>query len=1355
MKKALFFAGLAAATLTFVGCNKEADYAGHGRKVEIVLSDVATRTINSGMSTEWNAGDELSVFNAAAGTTSWSSNIKFTVQDASANRAAGEVELTADAYDWYAFYPYTRAIPNPTTLNPEGSTYERSGYTTVGGQFQTQKMDDNMEHLAGVKVPVFGNVKNVPAGETPVIEMKNAASVVRFKVVNAQEEAIKVLSVKFTAPEDIVGTYYIDFSGTAPAFVGSGDTYVFDNVMVTNADPSEISPDSNGEFYAVIKPFTAAAGAKLKVEVEAENVDGSKKGTTTKEITLSAATEFKPGYIKLLNIPFDATMTTVTAQEIPYEQAFADGAGDFTIDNVIGSGIWTPATAGGQNCMKGTSHFATNVEGESWLTSPEIDGTTATNGVKLSFKQCINKYFGDVTKEATLWAREKGGEWKQFTISYPALNGTWSAFEEQVVDLSEFKGKTFQFAFKYVGHATAAGTWEVCNVAVTDAVITPEFNAELPGADESLSLTVPATTTSVTINVTGNVAWAASASDGATVAPASGEGAGTVTVSFPANTDPAEKEYTVLVSTDDAAIIAAGGDEFVFTITQEAASTEAKGYPYEESFASSQGDFTIDNTSLPEGLTYVWAIDTKNACMKASAYANGTNYAAESWLISPVVDLATAQNPALTFSHATNYFSSVAKAQEETSVWVREEGGSWAAIEGVNYPTSLGWTFAESGSLDLSAYKGKKVQIGFKYTSTATKAGTWEIRNFKLDEGETGPVNQNFTWDLSTASYSSATENQVVWTHDVATMTATKAGANTPANNYLGGDSNNRTSSRFYANSNLAFAPASGITIIKVEYTATSTGYASAMANSNWTNASAIASGTNVVITPADGTQAFSAVLGAASGGTAMKVYYSSGAAPSATLTGIAVSGQKTEFAVGDTFTHDTAVVTATYSDNSTKNVTASATFSEPDMSTAGTKEVTVSYTEGGVSKSTSYNITVSGTAVNTLSITMNEYVAAHGCTVSANNVATMYKSLRLNDSVKMSTTGEDNCGSFWGATTVDWRLYQAKGGDVTISVADGCELKSVKFTYGVSNGGTLLDASSNQVSSGTTVTASGSSVTFTVGNTGEATNGQVKITAVEVKYTGEGTFPADPVEPTVITTVITMPGNQNVYVGETFELNATSNVEGATITYESEDPTIASVSTAGVVTGVAEGTVKVYARIAGVEGQYTDAERYCNVTVSNKPDVVGGTWEATALSSIADGAEFILVSTKGDASYAMSNDNGTGSAPAAVSVTVSGNTLSNPASNLVFVLKKVEGGYVFGIKDKETTLYCFNNNNGLRVGTNAHNVFSLDSESGYLVINDGTQNRYIGVYNNADWRSYTTVHNNIKDQTFTFFVKK
>ena len=1128
MKKSLFFAGLAAA-LSLVGCNKEADYAGNGRKVEIVLSDVATRTINSGMSTEWNAGDELSVFNAAAGTTSWSSNIKFTVQDASANRATGEVELTADAYDWYAFYPYTRAIPNPTTLNPEGSTYERSGYTTVGGQFQTQKMDDNMEHLAGVKVPVFGNVKNVPANETPVIEMKNAASVVRFKVVNDLDEAIKVLSVKFTAPEDIVGTYYIDFSGTAPAFVGSGDTYVFDNVMVTNADPSGISPDSNADYYAVIKPFTAAAGAKLKVEVEAENADGTKKGTATKEITLAAATEFKPGYIKLLNIPFDATMTTVTAQEIPYEESFEGGVGKFTIDNVIGSGIWTPATASGQNCMKGTSFISgSNTEAESWLISPEIDGATATNGVKLSFKQCINKYFGDVTKEATLWAREKGGEWKQFTISYPALNGTWSAFEEQVVDLSEFKGKTFQFAFKYVGHATAAGTWEVCNVAVTDAVITPEFNAELPGADESLSLTVPATTTSVTINVTGNVAWAASASDGAAVAPTSGEGAGTVKVTFPANTDPANtKEYSITVSTTNEAIIAAGGDEFVFNITQEAASTEAKAYPYEETFETSQGDFMIDDVKLGDGLTYVWKHDASNKYMKASAYA-GSNKESESWLVSPVVDLEDATSPALYFSQCINkYFGDVTK---EATVWIKEEGGEWNQLT-IEYPALSGnWSKMTDYTVDIKSYAGKKVQVGFKYISSTSAAGTWEIKNFKLDEAVTGPVDPTFTAPetLSVEVGKTAKINVTTNSDGAVTFATSDAAVATVAEDgtvtgVAAGTANVTVFSAATANFNAASATVAvtvteapgaddivfdfssmGLTNgtayttpftesgVSVQFTGggnngkyynTGTGirtYSGAIAVSSeskyiekivytFNNASTTSGDVEYFCYPVEGewsinVGSFAADVVSTWTGEAknvvltrtpavghwrlQKVVVTLGEeAPAAVLSSISVEGQKTAFNVGDTFSHEGAVVTALYNDGTTKTVTDDAVFSTPDMTTAGSKTVTITYTEADKTVSTTYSITVAEQpAGDSLTFVFDEKSAETGTNqwpaAAASSASTQTYTLNGNDYT--FALGEN---TYMGSSSGKVFLMVKSGSYLGLPAIAGKKLVKVQYT--------------------------------------------------------------------------------------------------------------------------------------------------------------------------------------------------------------------------------------------------------------------------------------------------------------------
>ena len=117
-------------------------------------------------------------------------------------------------------------------------------------------------------------------------------------------------------------------------------------------------------------------------------------------------------------------------------------------------------------------------------------------------------------------------------------------------------------------------------------------------------------------------------------------------------------------------------------------------------------------------------------------------------------------------------------------------------------------------------------------------------------------------------------------------------------------------------------------------------------ANSEWTGAAA-----SVVLTRADGKGHWRLQK--------VIVTCDDTPAPAASLSSISVSGQKKEFNVGDEFSHDTAVVTATYSDNSTKDVTTAATFSTPDMTTAGTKTVTVTYTEADKTVSTTYSITV------------------------------------------------------------------------------------------------------------------------------------------------------------------------------------------------------------------------------------------------------------------------------------------------------------------------------------------------------------------------------------------------------------
>lgn len=77
-------------------------------------------------------------------------------------------------------------------------------------------------------------------------------------------------------------------------------------------------------------------------------------------------------------------------------------------------------------------------------------------------------------------------------------------------------------------------------------------------------------------------------------------------------------------------------------------------------------------------------------------------------------------------------------------------------------------------------------------------------------------------------------------------------------------------------------------------------------------------------------------------------------------LTGISITTQpnKTTYAVGNSFDSTGMVVTATYDTGATKEVTGF-TFSPQTFSSAGTKTVTISYAENGVTKTATLSVTV------------------------------------------------------------------------------------------------------------------------------------------------------------------------------------------------------------------------------------------------------------------------------------------------------------------------------------------------------------------------------------------------------------
>lgn len=158
---------------------------------------------------------------------------------------------------------------------------------------------------------------------------------------------------------------------------------------------------------------------------------------------------------------------------------------------------------------------------------------------------------------------------------------------------------------------------------------------------------------------------------------------------------------------------------------------------FEESFATSQGNFEIDNKQLPEGGTFVWKHDAGTPeggnpyyYMKASAFINKAAKASESWLISPEVDLSTATTATLTFMHIINHAGDM---QTQQTLWVTETSAeNWQQVTIPNYPAGNNWTEVSSGNIDLSTYAGKKIKFAFKYVSTTEAAATWEVYDVKV-----------------------------------------------------------------------------------------------------------------------------------------------------------------------------------------------------------------------------------------------------------------------------------------------------------------------------------------------------------------------------------------------------------------------------------------------------------------------------------------------------------------------------------------------------------------------------------------------------------------------------------------------
>lgn len=159
--------------------------------------------------------------------------------------------------------------------------------------------------------------------------------------------------------------------------------------------------------------------------------------------------------------------------------------------------------------------------------------------------------------------------------------------------------------------------------------------------------------------------------------------------------------------------------------------------PYQNGLLTDNGDFAMDDKTIPQELTYIWKFDNRYGAV-ASAY-NQAAYTSESWLVSPIIDLTGESGVTFTFEHTGNQFESLDAAKQAVSLLIKPtDATQWTELPITNWFShsksaegKLDWTFVQN-TIDLTNYVDKKIQIAFRYTSTTNNCGKWEVRNFSV-----------------------------------------------------------------------------------------------------------------------------------------------------------------------------------------------------------------------------------------------------------------------------------------------------------------------------------------------------------------------------------------------------------------------------------------------------------------------------------------------------------------------------------------------------------------------------------------------------------------------------------------------
>ena len=375
-------------------------------------------------------------------------------------------------------------------------------------------------------------------------------------------------------------------------------------------------------------------------------------------------------------------------------------------------------------------------------------------------------------------------------------------------------------------------------------------------------------------------------------------------------------------------------------------------------------------------------------------------------------------------------------------------------------------TCAEAQNGTISADKTNPYQ-GDKVTITATPATGYELRTLTYVEDVEGATetdikssksftmpNANVTvtatfgeaalneaFDLSKDETTTATEEEISWDGTIVSIIDKKEKSTTKTNNYYPGTTGQSyTSTRFYTKSVLTITPKTGYYIQYIEFDATTTGYASALNNSTWTNATSEAKEKLVTVTPTDGFAAISATIGGTCGFTAIRVYYTTGTPETVSVTGVELDQTTATLEVGGTVTLKATVLPANATN---KNVTwksdneAVATVADGVVTAvaSGSANITVTTVDGG--KTATCAVSVPAITGDKTTLT----VGTNGNTTWTNAAVT--SSATVDNVTFTAIISGGNDGKYYTSDN-SWRFYVEKKSGIEIAVAN--DLKITKL---------------------------------------------------------------------------------------------------------------------------------------------------------------------------------------------------------------------------------------------------------------------------------------------------------------------